>query len=57
MPTEKVHHLDEIRNNNNPKNLMAFVSNSAHIRFHKNPNNVKPEEIIFDGRKLPLETT
>lgn len=25
---------------------------SAHQRFHKNPNNVKPKEIIFDGKKL-----
>jgi len=31
---------------------MAFINKSAHIRFHGNPNNVKPEEIIFDGRLL-----
>lgn len=31
---------------------MCFSSNSAHKRWHKDPKNVKPEEIIFDGRKL-----
>ena len=49
---EKVHHLDEIKSNNSPKNLMAFTSESAHQRFHFNPQSVKPSEIIFDGRKL-----
>ncbi len=49
---EAVHHLNEIRDDNRPENLMAFTSESAHQRFHWNPNNVKPEEIIFDGRKL-----
>ena len=50
--TEDCHHINEIKNDNRPKNLMAFINNSAHTRFHYNPNNVKPEEIIFDGRKL-----
>ena len=48
-PKEKCHHLEK-KDNNNPKMLMAFINNSAHIRFHKNPDNVKPKEIIFDGR-------
>jgi len=51
---EESHHLNEIRDDNRPKNLMAFTSKSAHQRFHKNPNNVKPNEIVFDGRHLPL---
>jgi len=51
LPKEIVHHLGE-KDNNCPHKLMAFVSNSAHRRFHKDPNNVKPEEIIFDGRRL-----
>jgi len=49
---EQTHHLNENTSDNKPQNLMAFTSNSAHQRFHKNPNNVKPSEIIFDGRKL-----
>ena len=51
-PEETVHHLNEIKDDNRPENLMAFINKSAHIRFHGNPNNVKPEEIIFDGRLL-----
>ena len=48
---EVVHHLGE-KDDNRPQMLMAFTSNSAHLRFHHNPKNVKPKEIIFDGRKL-----
>ncbi len=52
LPTESCHHLNGIKDDNRPKNLMAFKSDSAHQRFHHNPNNVKSEEITFDGRKL-----
>ena len=51
---ETVHHIDFIKNNNVPTNLIAFISQGSHIRFHFNPNLIKPEEIIFDGRKLSL---
>lgn len=62
-PEERVHHMGikyslktiENRQDNRPENLMAFTSISAHRRFHGNPNNVKLEEIIFDGRKLKEE--
>lgn len=48
-PSECVHHLYE-KDDNRPSSLMCFSSNSAHLRFHKNPANVKAEEIVFDGR-------
>lgn len=48
-PKNEVHHLGE-RNDNRSKMLMAFTNKSAHQRFEKNKL-VKPEEIIFDGRK------
>lgn len=48
-PEEVPHHLGK-KDDNRPHMLMAFVSQSVHMRFHKNPNNVKPKEIIFDGR-------
>jgi len=49
---ENTHHRNEIRDDNRSENLMAFVNNSAHQRFHKNPDNVKPEEIVFNGKKI-----
>jgi len=50
-PKEIVHHIGE-RDDNRPCMLIAFSSKSAHQRFHKDPQNVKSEETIFDGRKL-----
>ena len=49
---EHCHHINGIKDDDKPENLMAFTSNSAHRRFHGNSNNVKPSEIIFDGHKL-----
>lgn len=48
---ELVHHRGK-RDDDRPHMLIAFINKSVHSRFHKNPNNVKPEEIIFDGRLL-----
>ena len=50
-PDEIGHHIGAI-DDNRPHMLMAFSSISAHMRFHSNPDNVKPSEIIFDGRLL-----
>lgn len=49
-PQETVHHRGK-KDDNRPHLLIAFISNPVHMRFHKNPNKVRPEEIIFDGRK------
>ena len=49
LSTERVHHLGA-KDDNRLHMLMAFINESAHQRFHTNPNNVKPEEIIYDGR-------
>jgi len=56
-PKEQVHHkgvkypIKSIQNRQDDRieNLMLFKNNSAHKRFHYNPDNVKPEEIIFNG--------
>ena len=53
-PKETPHHLGAT-DDNRPHMLMAFVSRSVHTKFHKNPSNVKPSEIIFDGRKFTHE--
>ena len=50
LPEEVVHHLKG-RADNNPQDLMAFVNQSAHMRFERG-GIYKPEEIIYDGRKL-----
>lgn len=49
-PEEVVHHRGK-KDDNRPHMLMAFINNAVHTRFHGNPDNVKLEEIIFDGRK------
>lgn len=49
---EEVHHENGIRNDNQINNLIAFSSKSAHQRWHRSPESVKSEEIIFDGRKI-----
>lgn len=33
-PEERVHHLDENKQNNSIKNLMLFPNDSEHIKFH-----------------------
>jgi hypothetical protein len=50
LPKEKVHHLGK-KDDNRPCMLMAFINQSAHIRFERHCI-VKLHEIIFDGRCL-----
>lgn len=50
LPEERVHHLKG-KADNSPNDLMAFVNHSAHMRFERG-GIYKPEEIIYDGRKL-----
>lgn len=51
LPSEITHHLNGIKDDNLPENLMAFVNHSAHIRFEKGYH-IKSQDIIFDGRKI-----
>lgn len=48
---EEVHHFNRKRLDNRPKNLIAFISKSAHMRFERKKP-VNQNEIIFDGRRF-----
>jgi len=46
---EVAHHINRIKNDNRPENLMAFKNHSIHKKFEKS-GKVKIDELIFDGR-------
>lgn len=48
-PEERCHHLGA-KDDNRPHMLMAFKTNGAHKQFEW--DKIKPESIIYDGRKL-----
>lgn len=50
QPKERVHHLNKIKNDNRPKNLMAFINDGFHHKFERGKK-VPLNTIIFDGRK------
>ena len=45
-PGEVVHHIDENKRNNNPKNLMVFSSQAEHAAFHAK---AEESEVMPDG--------
>lgn len=50
-PEEACHHINGIKDDNRPENLMAFKSDSLHQLF-EHGHFTNPSDIIFDGRKL-----
>lgn len=50
LTVKEVGHHRGKKDDNRPHMLMGFSSNAAHHRFHGDPCNVKPEEIIFNGK-------
>lgn len=50
-PKEQVHHINGIKNDNRPENLMAFKNNGIHRTFERGLP-VNSEDIVFDGRKI-----
>ena len=50
---ECVHHKDEDKLNNDPENLMVFISNSAHIAYHGGGELIPLEDGTFDCKRRP----
>jgi hypothetical protein len=50
-PVEEVHHINKVKTDNLPKNLIVFNGTSAHQSFEAG-NHVSESYIVFDGRKL-----
>jgi len=48
---EVVHHINSIKDDDRPGNLMGFVSNGYHRAFHR-WGYYNSKYIIFDGRKI-----
>lgn len=51
QPGEEGHHINKIRDDNKPENLMAFRSKAVHVSF-EHGKQINPSDIIFDGRNL-----
>ena len=49
LPNETPHHINGIKDDNRPENLMAFINHGAHLRFERGCS-IKSFDIIFDGR-------
>lgn len=47
---EITHHINKIKDDNRPQNLMAFKNIGTHLKFESGKR-VNLNEIIFDGRK------
>lgn len=50
-PEEACHHINKIKDDNRPENLMAFRNNAIHCKF-EHGKTINPSDIVFDGRKF-----
>ena len=51
---EVAHHINKIKDDNRPQNLMAFKNHSIHRKFEWGKE-IEPIDIIFDGRLLNIK--
>ena len=53
QPSEKCHHINKIKDDNRPKNLIVFKGNAAHNEFEKT-HFTSPSNVVFDGRSVSI---
>lgn len=47
-PTEEIHHINHIRNDNRIENLHLFASKKDHMKFHMLERHGKQEELKYE---------
>lgn len=55
-PKEACHHINKIKDDNRPENLMAFKTQAAHNSFEAG-HKINPSDIIFNGHNLHIKVS
>jgi len=55
-PKETCHHINKIKDDNRPENLMAFKTQAVHNSFEAG-HKINLSDIIFDGHKLHIKAS
>ena len=55
-PEEACHHINKIKDDNRPENLMAFKTQAAHNSFEAG-HKINPDDIIFNGHNLHVKAS